>query len=425
MKDSNLRLTIEQDGHVEVPPAHTHNFAPKHTRSDLLVVVGEGEADSLVGGVEDGVVLAHEDVAEDPEGAGGLGDVHADHAQQAQVAVGQQVVVRGQHVVLAVDQEGEVGQAVVVARDHVLALDDLLGAELGGDGLHHLGGRGEDGGARVHDGLGAGGVAGAVDGQAVEGDLPVGGGQERHPGDVSGVVGGVGAAEHQLSAVLGGVAEVERELGVVHEALGNQVVEGSGHVVHGEHAEGHAEDAVELAELVGGAQADGVGHLSELLVLHHEAAEVQVVDGLIAGHGAGAVGDVEGGAVGGVGGGLGGVVLGVAAATGVAVGGGNPQVSGAGVEDHVELLTGGAEGDLAIVLGVLVVVDDNGSIILELVHVLHALSGTSKDTGHELAVVHLLKGELHHGGHRHDGDEHEEHFHGVDHCFKWEVIPMY
>lgn len=65
-----------------------------------LVVVGEREADALVGGVEDGVVLAHEDVAQDPEGAGGGRDVHADHAQQAQVAVGQQVVVRGQHVVL-------------------------------------------------------------------------------------------------------------------------------------------------------------------------------------------------------------------------------------------------------------------------------------------------------------------------------------
>mmetsp|Transcript_53630 Transcript_53630/g.93578 ORF Transcript_53630/g.93578 Transcript_53630/m.93578 type:complete len:391 (-) Transcript_53630:59-1231(-) len=385
--------------------------------NDLVGVGGKGEADSLVGGVEDGVVLAHEDVTQDPQRTGGLRDVHANHAEQAELTVGQQVVTCGEHVVVAVDQEGEVGEGVVVARHHVLTGDDLLAAELLGDGGHHVRGGGEDGGTRVHDGLGAGGVADAVDGQATEGDLPVSGGQKRHPGDGTGVVSGVSAAEHQLTLVLRRVTEVERELSVVDQTLGNQVVERGGHVVDGQHAEGHAEDTVELAELVGSAQANGVGHLRELLVLHDEAAEVKVVHGLVAGHGAGAVGDVEGGAVGGVGGGLGRVVLGVAAATGVAVGRSNPKVGTAGIEDHVELLVGGAEGDLAVVLGVLVIIDHDGAVLLDLELVLDALGGTSTDGSDELTVVDFLHGKLDNSGHHHDGDEREESFDTVNHVW--------
>jgi hypothetical protein len=327
-------------------------------------VSGEGKANALVGSVEHSVVLAHEDIAQDPQRAGGGGNVHADHAEQAQVAVGQQVVRGAEGVVVAVDGEGEVGQALVVAGKHVLALDDLLGAELGGDGGDDVGGGGENGCAGVHDGLGARGVGGAVHGHAVEGDLPVGGGEQVDPGDVAGVVGGVGAAQDELSLVGAGVAQVEGELCGVDQALGHQVVEGGGHLVHGQHVEGHAEDAVELAELVGGAEAGSVGDLCELLALHQQAAHVECVHGLEARHRAGAVHDIEGSAVGHVGGGGTGVVLSVAAATVVALGGGDPQIGRTSVEDHVELLLGGAEGNLAVVLRVLIVVDNDGSIVL-------------------------------------------------------------
>lgn len=60
----------------------------------------------------------------------------------------------------------------------------------------------------------------------------------------------------------------------------------------------------------------------------------------------------------------------------------------------------------------------------KMIDLLHALGGTSEDAGHELTVVHLLEGKLHHGGHSHDGNEQEENLHGVDHCFKWEVISI-
>ena len=182
------------------------------------------------------------------------------------------------------------------------------------------------------------------------------GGQQGHPGDVAGVVGGVSAAQHQLSLVLGRVAEIEGELGALNQTLGDEVVERGGTVVCRQRAEGHAEDAIELAQLVRGAEADGIGHLRELLVLHDQAAEVEVVHGLVAGYRARAVGDVEKGAVSGIGGGLGGVILGVATATGVTVGRRDPKVETSGIEEHVELLNRGADSDLAVVLTVFIFV---------------------------------------------------------------------
>ena len=55
------------------------------------LVLGGRDADGLGGVVEDGVVLAHEDVAEDPQRAAGGGHVEARQAEEAQGAVGDQV----------------------------------------------------------------------------------------------------------------------------------------------------------------------------------------------------------------------------------------------------------------------------------------------------------------------------------------------
>lgn len=107
---------------------------------------------------------------------------------------------------LAVNVEGEVRKSVVVASKHVLALDNLLGADLLGDGSHRLRRSGQDGSTGVDDGLSIGSVGGTSDTHAVHGDLPVGGGEQVDPSDVTSVVSGVSAAQHQLTLVGGGVA---------------------------------------------------------------------------------------------------------------------------------------------------------------------------------------------------------------------------
>jgi hypothetical protein len=51
----------------------------------------------------------------------------------------------------------------------------------------------------------------------------------------------------------------------------------------------------------------------------------------------------------------------VATATVVALRASNPQISTSSVEDHVEFLFWGAEGDGTVVLRILVVIDDDGT----------------------------------------------------------------
>jgi hypothetical protein len=113
-------------------------------------VVGKGKPYSLIGRVEHRVVLAHEDVSEDPERAGRGGDIQCHDSQQTQVTIRDEVVFRGQCVHLRVDGEVEVG-TVVVTRHEVFTRDDFLATELSSD-LGDLGGRAsEDGGTTVHD----------------------------------------------------------------------------------------------------------------------------------------------------------------------------------------------------------------------------------------------------------------------------------
>ena len=304
---------------------------------------GGGEGDLLVLVVKDGVELAHEDVAEDPQGAVGAGDVEAHHGEEAGGARLDDVLVTGEGVGLSGNGEGEVGEGGV-AVDGVLAGDVALGADGLGKGLDDLGGAGEEGGAGVDDGGGGGGVAGAADGDVVKGDLPVGGRGEGDPGEVSGVLGLVPAADGELTVGL--VAEVEGEDALVDLALVDEVLEGGGGLVDGDGVEGEAEDAVEVAGLVGDAEAGGILHLGKALGLNVKTGHVGGVDGPVSGDGPGAVLDGEGGVVDDVGGGLGAVVLALAADDGAtavgAVLGGDPEVGGAGVEDDLEGLGGGA-----------------------------------------------------------------------------------
>lgn len=328
-----------------------------------LSVVGKGETNALVAPVEDSVVLAHEDVTQDPERTSGGRDVKTDHTQQADLTIRDQVISRGEGVDLAVDGEIEVRKSIVVACNHVLAGNDFLGTDLGSDLLNNVRRTSQEGSTRVDDGLGLGSEGSTIDGEATKSDLPIGSSQQVHPGEVTSELGLVVTTQGQLTEVLGGVTKVETELGGLNQVLLNQVLEGSRNVVDGEDREGKTQDTVELAELVGTTKTRGISDFGEDLVLDNKATHVQYILGLEASNRARTVLNVESSTVLDVGGGLGGVVLGVSAAAGVALGGSDPQVRATSVEDDLELLGRGTEVDGTVVLGVLVVVDHDVSVL--------------------------------------------------------------
>lgn len=328
-----------------------------------LSVVGKGETNALVAPVEDSVVLAHEDVTQDPERTSGGRDVKTDHTQQAGITIRDQVVSRSEGVDLAIDGEIEVRKSVVLARNHVLAGNDFLGADLGSDLLNDVRRTSQEGSTRVNDGLGLGGEGSTIDGETTKGDLPVGSSQQVHPGEVTSELGLVVTTQGQLTEVLLGVTKVETELSGLNQVLLNQVLEGGRNVVDREDREGKTQDTVELAKLVGSTKTRGISDLGEDLVLDNKTTHVQDILGLEARNRARTVLDVENGAVLDVSGRLGGSILGVSATAGVALGGSNPQVRAASVEDDLELLGRSTEVDRTVVLRVLVVVDDDVSIL--------------------------------------------------------------
>lgn len=385
-----------------------------------LSVVSKGETNALVAPVEDGVVLAHEDVTQDPERTSGGGDVKTDHTQQADLTIRDQVVSRSEGVDLAIDGEIEVRKSVVVACNHVLAGNDFLGTDLGSDLLNDVRRTSQEGSTRVNDGLGLGSEGSTIDGETTKGDLPVGSSQQVHPGEVTSELGLVVTTEGQLTEVLGGVTKVETELSGLNQVLLNQVLEGGRDVVDGEDREGKTQDTVELAELVSTTKTRGISDFGEDLVLDNKATHVQHVLGLEASNRARTVLNVESSTVLDVGGRLGGVILGVSAAAGVALGGSDPQVRATSVEDDLELLGRGTEVDGTVVLRVLVVVDDDVSVLGDTVGVAkkwnnkkiykfychekknwwtktnlpQTLLGTGQQTSNELTVVLLLQAEL-------------------------------
>merc|ERR1719167_955352 len=328
---------------------------------------GDGEADPLVADVVLAVVAAEEDVTQDPEAAGGL-DAH--EAGQAHGLVAlldlENVVLALQGVVLAAEGEvddGQVGDLVAV--DHALAGQ---GVDLGADGLVDGrdvgGGAGDEAGAGVHHGLApAGAHSGTLSwatghGNAVHLDLPVAEPGQCDVAHLSSEEFIVSSSQNQLAAVgvIGIPVEPESEDGCVHLLLHNHRVEHSWDSVDGDGVPSHAQDSVELGGDEGySGLLDGLG---EALVFNADAGHAHSVDGDESLHGAGAVLDGEVAAVLGVRRRLGRVVLVVALAGDVepsAGGGGNPQVAGAGVEDDGELLAGGSDLNLSIVLGIHVV----------------------------------------------------------------------
>ena len=120
------------------------------------------------------------------------------------------------------------------------------------------------------------------------------------------------------------------------------------------------------AYLVTNAHARGIGDFREGLLGHLEAAPVEGVGAQVARAGATAVHNFKEGSVDLVGGAVGARVLWVRAARRVALAARNPEVGGPCVEDNLEVLGWSAEGDLAVVLGVAVVVYHDVARVLDL-----------------------------------------------------------
>ena len=106
--------------------------ARDHPRGPRATSLGERDADARVLDVERRV-LAHEDVAEDPERAGRRGDVDALHREDALAARLDDVLLEREAVLDAAEREREVGRVGLVAVDEVLARDVGLDAERVGE----------------------------------------------------------------------------------------------------------------------------------------------------------------------------------------------------------------------------------------------------------------------------------------------------
>merc|ERR1719382_611892 len=165
---------------------------------------GGSEADLRVAIVEDGVILAQEDIAEDPQRATRRGDIDAHDAEEAFTLNREDVIGGGEGKGLAADGEGKVGQLRRArALDGVLALDERR-HDARGEGREKRGerclGDGKERGARVGDGLGLGREGRAADGDGGDGELPVAADRDRRVRHSAGVLALVDAAERELSA---------------------------------------------------------------------------------------------------------------------------------------------------------------------------------------------------------------------------------
>mmetsp|Transcript_103259 Transcript_103259/g.277377 ORF Transcript_103259/g.277377 Transcript_103259/m.277377 type:complete len:215 (-) Transcript_103259:622-1266(-) len=195
---------------------------PKNLTEQLNQVIARGrecESKALLTPIELHVVLAHEDVAQDPHG---LAHVDGLDAQDAHVADAlNHEVLRGQREVLAPEREGERGQ-LRGAADHIQALEGVR-TDHRHDGLDlHLRAR-KHRSARVHDGHWSGrNRQDAAELHGVQGDGPPSLAHHVQPGEFARHVRGVDAAENQLPRHVAGQVETEHrflELARLHQSL--------------------------------------------------------------------------------------------------------------------------------------------------------------------------------------------------------------
>jgi len=258
----------------------------------------------------------------------------------------QDVVVSGNAEVVTSKVEGHIWEAVtLVAVNGVLAVVALLGTHLLVEELSKRCWEGNERGSGVKDDAGVLQLGSRIaEADRVEVNLPVSLASQGDLDQFAGVVALVGPAEDGLGLGLG-ITEVESENRVIQKTLVDHVVEGRGDLVDGDGVVSQTQDAVESTK--GKGKTGLLGGLGEELVLDLEVTNGHDIAGNESAQASGAVLDGEGRPVLRVGRRRGGVILCVKE-TGdrATLGGGHPQVGASGIEDDLEGLRGGSDGDL-------------------------------------------------------------------------------
>jgi hypothetical protein len=253
-----------------------------------------------------------------------------------------------------------------VLLDHLLAFssENTNSSDLLVEGVHDGRGTSKERCSRISDGRASSGIAGSEalssEQHIIEDELPVSLTGDIEVGEISSVVSLVNSSEDELTtnASIGVSVQPEGKCGGGDEVLSNHVVEHGNDAIDSDGLESKTEDTIELSEHESKSRL--LGGLSKGLLLDLETCNGNNILGEETAHGTRTVLDAESSSIGNVGRTLGRVVFVVEVAgddNERALGRRNPQVAGSSVEDNLESLSGGSNGDGSIVLSIINVVD--------------------------------------------------------------------
>lgn len=313
--------------------------------------LGLGEADGALAEIVDGVVATEEGITKDGKRTRGRLNIHTHERRDAGARSLQNVVVGSDAEVVAREGEGDVRQRLaLIAVNRVLAVEALLGTDLGVQHLSQLGGEDVQRGAGVENDTGVLELANLIpEGNSIEVNLPVGLATQGDLDDLAVNVVLVDAAKNGFRLVVL-VGEVECKDGLINELLIDHLVEGRDDLVDRQPVKAQAEDAIESTK--GERQARLLGSLGEVLVLDLDVADLNDIVGNETRQAARAVRDLELGAVLLVGRRSRRVILGVqVTGDGTARLRGDPEVGAASVKDNLEGLGRSSDRDIGVVCG--------------------------------------------------------------------------
>lgn len=314
--------------------------------NSLLNLLGTGKTNSVLAEVVDRVVAAEESIAEDDQGTGRWGDIHALEGRNA-ASRDLKDVVRGWETVVGTSKvEGDVGKrALLAAVNRVLAVVALLSTDFFVQKLSKVGREDVEGSASVKNDTGVLKLGNLIaKSNGIEVNLPIGLAAKGDILNLTLVVVLVDSAKDGLALALG-VGKVEGEDRLIKKALIDHLEEGGDDAVDGDAVVGEAENTIEPAKSEG--QAGFFGGLGKVLILDLEIADGKDVVGDKTTQAAGAVVDLEVTAIGLVCRRSVGVVCRVKiAGNATARLGRHPEVGAASVEDDLERLGRGSDSDL-------------------------------------------------------------------------------
>lgn len=238
----------------------------------IIRLFGLGKTNSSLAEVIDRVVSAQESIAEDDQGAHGLGEVHAHKGGNA-AARHLKDVVRSREAVLGASKaEGDVGEGVALGTvDGVLATVALLGANLSIEKLGDARGENVEGGTSVEDGtsvLKFGDLIAKSNG--VEVNLPIGLAAERNVLNLARVVGLINATKGSHRTFIA-ASKVEGENRLIQKLLVHHLVKGRNNTIDGNGIVAKAKNTVKAAK--GKGKAGLAGSLGKVLALDREVAD--------------------------------------------------------------------------------------------------------------------------------------------------------